>query len=40
MINNSVDWLPFGSGSYFLLSLISLPPLSGGGFFYFSSSTA
>ncbi|MGR2030531.1 hypothetical protein ACUX4X_25370, partial [Salmonella enterica] len=35
VVNNSVDWLPFGYGSYFLLSLISLPPLSDGGFFLF-----
>ncbi|WP_082082963.1 MULTISPECIES: hypothetical protein, partial [Enterobacteriaceae] len=40
VLNNLLNWLPFGYGSYFLLSLISLPSLSDGGFFYFSSSTA
>ena len=30
MVNNSVDWLPFGYGSYFLLNLIvSASPVSG-----------
>ncbi|WP_337082834.1 hypothetical protein, partial [Escherichia coli] len=27
VLNNLLNWLPFGYGSYFLLSLISLPPL-------------
>lgn len=34
VLNNLLNWLPFGYGSYFLLSLISLPPLSEGGFLF------